>query len=248
MQKLNAKRRKSLLEFAEKLHIRFRNLLLLNQAMTHSSYANEMASHFHQKCEHNERLEFLGDAVLELATSTYLYAHFPEMPEGGLTKARSSVVCESALYRRALEVDLGKYLLLGKGERSSSGEQRPSVLADAFEAVIGALYLDQGWIVARDYVLNQLHDELLEIDVGLNIKDFKTTLQEIIQRHPGQKISYELLSASGPDHAKTFKVVVQINGLARGFGIGRTKKAAQQMAAKQAIESLQKNYPEETEL
>ncbi len=228
---------KSLNELAGRLGIRFRNLALLDQALTHTSYANESVR---RKVIHNERLEFLGDAVLELATSTYLFLHFPELPEGDLTKARASVVCEAALHRRAAEVSLGDYLLLGRGERATGGDKRPSILADAFEAVIGALYLDQGWKAAADYVLAQLREELAEVEHGQSIKDYKTLLQEVIQRHPGQRIVYELLAATGPDHAKEFTVAVRINGLACGVGIGRSKKAAEQNAARQALPKFER--------
>ena len=232
---LTAKRQKALEELARRLGITFKDPALLDQAITHTSYANEAVR---QKVIHNERLEFLGDAVLELATSTYLFQRFPDLPEGDLTKARASVVCEAALHRRAAEVSLGEYLLLGRGELVTGGSHRPSILADAFEALIGALYLDQGWEAASSYVVSQLQEELLEVERGQNIKDYKTALQEKIQRHPGQHIVYELLAATGPDHAKEFKVAVRINGLAYGVGIGHSKKAAEQHAAQQALAKL----------
>lgn len=233
---LTEARRKELLTLSERLGVSFRDISLLDQALTHTSFANESV---HRKVVHNERLEFLGDAVLELATSTYLFRQFPMMPEGDLTKSRASVVCEAALHRRAAEVDLGAFLLLGHGEQATGGRERPSILADAFEAVIGALYLDQGWQTASDYVVRQLRQELLEVEHGQNIKDYKTILQELIQRHPGQHIVYELLSATGPDHAKEFKVAVRVNGLAYGVGVGRSKKAAEQNAAQQALPKFQ---------
>lgn len=232
MNEISETRRKSLLELSERLGISFNNLKLLDQALTHSSYANEARP---KKLQHNERLEFLGDAVLELATSTYLFQHFANLPEGKLTKARASVVCEAALCRRAKEVELGEYLLLGRGEQVSGGNKRPSMMADAFEAVIGALYLDQGWDKARDYVLDQLKVELLEVDKGENIQDYKTILQEKIQQHPGQKIVYELIGATGPDHDKIFETAVRINGIAYGVGKGHSKKASEQNAAQQAL-------------
>ena len=231
---ISAARRIALDELSSRLGISFRNMSLLDQALTHTSYANESHS---RNVVHNERLEFLGDAVLELATSTYLFLHFPELPEGDMTKARASVVCEAALYRRAAEVNLGNYLLLGHGEKLTGGDKRPSILADAFEAVIGAIYLDQGWLKASEYVINQLREELIEVEHGEAIKDYKTMLQEVIQRHQGQHIVYELLSATGPDHAKVFNVVVRINGIARGVGKGRSKKMAEQHAAKAALEN-----------
>ena len=229
-------REKALLALSERLGVVFRDLSLLDQALTHTSFANESV---HRKVVHNERLEFLGDAVLELATSTYLFRQFPLTPEGDLTKARASVVCEAALHRRASEVNLGAFLLLGRGEETTGGRERPSILADAFEAVIGAIYLDQGWQTEADYVLRQLRQELLEVERGQNIKDYKTILQELIQRHPGQHIVYELLAATGPDHAKEFKVAVRVNGLAYGVGVGRSKKAAEQNAAQQALPKFQ---------
>jgi len=232
---LSAARLAALKELAAALGISFNNYALLDQALTHTSYANESVK---RKIVHNERLEFLGDAVLELATSTYLFLHFPELPEGDLTKARASVVCEPSLHRRAAEVKLGEYLLLGKGEQATGGRQRPSILADAFEAVIGAIYLDQGWRAARDYVLKQLRAELKEVESGDNWQDYKTMLQEKVQRHPGQRINYELVAAKGPDHAKVFTVSVSVNGLSYGIGEGRSKKAAEQMAAKQALPKI----------
>ena len=235
---LSAERKKSLLALSNRLGVSFSDLSLLDQALTHTSYANESVQ---KKVVHNERLEFLGDAVLELSTSTYLFSEFPSLPEGELTKARASVVCEAALYRRASEVDLGEFLLLGHGEEVTGGRKRPSILADAFEAVIGALYIDQGWQTAAEYVLRQLRDELSEIGMGQNIKDYKTILQEVIQRHPGQRIVYELLSATGPDHAKEFSVAARVNGLAYGVGKGRSKKAAEQNAARQALQKLQRD-------
>lgn len=225
-------RREKLCELASRLDISFRDIALLDQALTHTSYANEAGR---SRSFHNERLEFLGDAVLELATSTYLFQHFPNLSEGDLTKARASVVCEASLHRRAMEVDLGDYMRLGHGEFVTGGNRRPSILADAFEAVIGALYLDQGWESARGYVIRQLAEELREVGRGQSMKDYKTILQETIQRHPGQRIVYELISATGPDHAKEFKVAVRINGLAYGVGTGRSKKAAEQNAAEHAL-------------
>ena len=232
---LSKTRREALRELSDHLGIEFQNIVLLHEALTHTSYANESKN---KGVVHNERLEFLGDAVLELATSTYLFERFPKRPEGELTKARASIVREATLSRRAAELKLGEYLLLGHGEASMGGGHRPSMLADAFEAVIGALYLDQGWEAASGYVVSQLQEELLEVERGQNIKDYKTALQEKIQRHPGQHIVYELLAATGPDHAKEFKVAVRINGLAYGVGIGHSKKAAEQHAAQQALAKL----------
>lgn len=219
-----------------RLGLTFRNRSLLWQALTHTSYANE---HPDSGVEHNERLEFLGDAVLELATSEYLYRHYPQLPEGDLTKARASIVCEESLHRHAQELGLGDCLLLGHGEWVNGGARRPSILADTFEAVLGAVYLDQGWDAAREYVWRQLKSELANVLSGhKQVADYKTQLQERIQRHPGQNIVYELLAAVGPDHDKQFKVAVRINGLGCGVGVGRSKKAAEQAAAKVALDHI----------
>lgn len=232
---LTEKRRRELTELTQQLGVAFKDLGLLDTALTHTSYANES---LRRSVPHNERLEYLGDAVLELAMSDYLYKHYPHLPEGDLTKARASVVCEETLSCRAAEIRLGEHLLLGNGERASGGDKRPSILADAFEAVIGAIYLDQGWETARKYILNQLAAYLKEIKSGQQRYDFKTILQEVIQRHPGQHVVYELLAADGPDHAKTFTVEVRVNDAALGTGQGRSKKEAEQAAAKEALGQL----------
>ena len=234
---LSVRRTRELSELSKRLGVAFSHLELLHQALTHTSYAYESKS---KKHAHNERLEFLGDAVLELASSTYLYGHFPDLPEGVLTKARASVVCEASLARRAAELHLGDYLLLGHGEAAGGGAERPSILADAFESVIGAIYLDQGWETACSYVLAQLQEELQEIENGTNLKDYKTILQEVVQKRSNQVIVYELLSASGPDHAKIFEFVVKINDVPYGTGTGKTKKQAEQHAAREALQKLKK--------
>ena len=235
---LTKSRREALLELSAHLGITFKEIVLLHEALTHTSYANEAR---HKGVVHNERLEFLGDAVLELATSTYLFEHFPDSPEGDLTKARASIVREATLSRRAAALELGDYLLLGHGEAVMGGGHRPSMLADAFEAVIGAIYLDQGWQTAYNYVLKQLHDELLTIESGENMQDYKTTLQEVVQKHVDKKIAYELIGESGPDHNKTFEFAVRINGVVYGTGKGRNKKEAEQGAAHEALSRLKKS-------
>ena len=229
---LTAERRRELTELSQKLGVALNDIGLLDTALTHTSYANES---LRRNTTHNERLEYLGDAVLELATSDYLYKHYPNLPEGDLTKARASIVCEESLCRRAADICLGDHLLLGNGERMNGGDRRPSILADAFEAVIGAIYLDCGWETARKYILKRLHDDLAGLRAGQQRRDYKTMLQEKIQRHPGQRILYELLAADGPDHAKVFTVCVRINGIAYGNGTGRSKKEAEQEAAKEAL-------------
>ena len=235
---LSADRQHDLLELAGRLGVSLSNLGLLHQALTHTSYANEAR---HQKIVHNERLEFLGDAVLELATSTYLFTHFPKLPQGEMTKARASVVCETTLSQRAAALRLGEYLLLGHGEVTTGGRTRPSILADAFEAVIGAIYMDQGWEVASAYVLAQLQEDLRMVETGHNLQDYKTILQELVQKRFEQGVCYELINESGPDHAKCFEFAVKINGETCGTGTGRSKKEAEQHAAHEALCRLKKN-------
>ncbi|ORU01221.1 Ribonuclease III [Anaerovibrio sp. JC8] len=222
---------------ASQLGVRFKHIGWLHQALTHTSYANESRI----RVEHNERLEFLGDAVLELAISTYLFKHFPELPEGDLTKSRAAVVCEASLSSRAAELNLGEYLLLGHGEQSSGGRKRASILEDAFEAVIGAIYMDQGWACAQAYVIRQLEDHLDQVQRGVSsVKDYKTMLQELVQRNGENKICYCMIGADGPDHAKIFKFEVRLNDEVLGIGTGPSKKAAEQQAAKQALEKMDK--------
>lgn len=227
---LSEERKQKLGELASSLGVRFKDINLLNQALTHTSYANEVKDH----SLHNERLEFLGDAVLELASSTYLFKTFNQMPEGEMTKARASVVCEASLAKLANNLKVGQYLLLGKGERLTGGAQRPSILADAFESIIGAIYLDQGWQTAYEYVLDKLNEEFIAVKYGYNLKDYKTILQEVVQGK-GLQVEYRLLSESGPDHAKTFEFAVVINKKIDGKGKGSTKKEAEQHAAYEAL-------------
>lgn len=224
MQQLNA--------FVERTGIAFADLDLLNKALTHSSYANERKNSTEQ---HNQRLEFLGDAVLDLVVAEYLYRSFTSMPEGEMTKLRARLVCESMLASCAIKLSLGENLLLGKGEAASGGRKRPSILADAFEAVIGAAYIDGGYKSAEKFVLTALEDELTMISSGEQGNDYKTLLQELVQRDEALPIAYKILSEDGPDHNKTFKVAVSIDNRQRGVGRGKSKKEAEQMAARQAI-------------
>lgn len=234
---LTAKRLQSLKSFAKRLEVSFDDWTLLHQALTHTSYANEAKK---PEILHNERLEFLGDAVLELATSTYLYNNFPDLPEGEMTKARAAVVCEVTLAKRARILDIGKYLLFGKGELATGGRERSSILADAFEAIIGAIYLDQGSEIAFRYVLTQLHDDLLTVKNGHTLQDYKTLLQEVVQKKADQTIQYELLSETGPDHSKVFEFAVKVNEVVYGIGSGKSKKEAEQQAAEQALAKMNK--------
>ena len=227
----SAARKGELLALAQRLGVTFHDIGLLHTALIHTSYANEAQG----RVAHNERLEFLGDAVLELASSTYLYTHFPTLPEGELTKTRASIVCSAALAKIAARLGLGEYLLLGHGEEMSGGRARTTNLEDAFEAVLGAIYLDQGWETARDYALRQLAPEFDQVRHGENLQDYKTLLQELVQKMPGSTIAYELLEATGPDHAKHYRYAVVIDGKTCGEGEGSSKKEAEQQAARMAL-------------
>lgn len=226
------KRKLALREIAAKIGLVFSDWNLLHQALTHTSYANEIKR---THIEPNERLEFLGDAVLELVVSTYLFKHFVQLPEGELTKARASIVCESTLARRAAALQVGAYLLFGKGELATGGPERASILADAFEALIGAIYLDHGFAAAYEFVTQQLDGDLRSIETGRSMQDYKTVLQEIVQKQGGRRISYCLLDESGPDHNKCFRIAVCVQGEPCGTGEGRSKKEAEQNAARQAL-------------
>ena len=219
-------------QLEEKIGYAFHDRSLLKKAMMHSSYINEKQLPKH---ECNERLEFLGDAVLELVSSEFLFHAHPDMPEGELTKTRASMVCEPSLAFCARELKLGEYLLLGKGEDATGGRQRDSVTSDAMEALIGAIYLDGGFANAKEFihrfVLNDLEHRKLFFDS-------KTILQEIVQAHFREHIQYELVNEEGPDHNKSFEVAVYIGRDCLGTGKGRTKKAAEQEAAYQSILKL----------
>ncbi len=223
-------------ELERKIGYRFRDWRLLETALTHSSYANERRD---EGCESYERLEFLGDSILGHVTADFLYRQEPTIPEGRMTRLRAELVCEASLHRIAQRLDLGRYMRLGKGEERTRGRERPSILADMVESLIAAMYLDSGSLEQpRRFILEEL---LEQADLGEQhqSEDYKTMLQELVQRRPNQKIGYELLSESGPDHDKTFRFRVTINGQAVGEGSGRSKKEAEQMAAKQALEAMQ---------
>lgn len=217
----------------EKLHYKFKDRSLLENALTHSSYANEVR----HGLSSNERLEFLGDSVLSIVVSEHLYRRFPKMPEGELTRLRASLVCEKALCGFSRELGLGAYLKLGRGEDKGGGRERDSILADAFEAVLAAIYLDGGFEPARRHVMNFVLRELSGHDEDA-FKDYKTALQEIIQRNPEESVTYYLTGESGPDHDKRFTVEVHLNSNVIGTGVGKNKKQAEQMAAKQALELM----------
>ncbi len=211
--------------FEQNIQYTFKDKSLLNLALTHSSYANESKSHI----AYNERLEFLGDAVLQLVTSEKLYKENPNMPEGKMSKTRAALVCEDALANYSKQIALGSFMFLGKGEENTGGRERPSILADAFEALIGAIFLDGGIAPAKKFILRFLNDK------NLHLQDYKTLLQEIIQQNPGERLSYIVVKEEGPDHDKSFTVEVHLNSNPIGSGEGKSKKAAEQQAAKEAL-------------
>ena len=220
----------------QKIGYSFKNSKWLTLALTHSSYANEHKAHG-VAC--NERLEFMGDSVLGFISAEYLYSKFTSKPEGELSKLRSSLVCETALDIYAKQLELGKYLLLGHGEDLAGGRTRPSILADAFEALIAAIYMDGGIENAKKFVLPFIESAIAnnEKTNALN-RDYKTALQEIAQKNPGEIISYAVVGESGPDHNKCFSVNVYLNSNLLASGEGRSKKEAEQDAAKQALKLM----------
>lgn len=217
----------------EKLGYRFQNISLLEKALTHSSYANEQ--HL-GSINSNERLEFLGDSILGMAVAASLYRTFPDLPEGDLTRLRASLVCENSLVLVAKELDLGAYLRLGKGEEACGGRSRPSIIADAVEAVLAAVYLDGGISQARRIIQRFILDNMSKAHEAS--RDYKTALQEFVQRRSGQSLTYHLVEEAGPDHAKQFTMEVRLNGRPVGQGVGRSKKEAEQMAARVAFHAL----------
>lgn len=220
---------KELEELEKKIGYKFRDIRLLHHAMTHSSYSGG------KNYECNERLEFLGDAVLQLTVSKYLFTNMKTVPEGGLTKLRASIVCENSLYNFAKRIDLGKYILLGKGEEQSGGRDRKSILSDAFEAMIAAVYLDGGDEESAKMILSFVPDIEALKSGKVRLGDYKTILQEIIQQNPEEHISYEVEEFDGPHNHKTFNARVLLNGQAIGSGSGQSKKEAEQAAAKEAV-------------
>ena len=207
---------------------KFKNPELLEIALTHTSYANESRT----PVKHNERLEFLGDSVLQIVSADYLFHAYADRPEGDLTRIRASLVSEGALFQFAQEIDLGEYLRLGRGEERCGGRTRPSVVSDAFEALIAALYLDGGMDVARSFILPFITEGKTAEE------DYKTQLQEVVQQDPSAVLRYEVTGETGPDHAKKFTVCVWRNGEKLAEAPGRSKKAAEQHAAKLALEKL----------
>lgn len=233
-QRTNEKRKGKFQQLQEKIGIFFQNEKLLTQAFTHSSYVNE---HRKRPQEDNERLEFLGDAVLELTISQYLFQHFPHMSEGELTKLRAAIVCEPSLVKFANDLAFGQLVLLGKGEEMTGGRMRPSLLADVFEAFIGALYLDQGMDVVIRFLEQTIFPKIRE-GAFSHVMDYKSQLQELVQRDGSGVIEYTILQEKGPAHNKEFVSRVSLNGEEFGVGVGRSKKEAEQKAAQMALEKL----------
>ena len=225
----------SIKEFQEIIGYKFSDEKYLRIAITHSSYAHENKE---RKVKYNERLEFLGDSVLGLIVSKYIFENYPELPEGNLTKIRAAVVCEKSLYECALNIDLGKYLILGRGEDHTGGRTRPSILSDAYEALIAAIFLDSNLDTVREWVLGQLYEHIEAAVKGKTSKDFKTEFQEEAQSRGEAKIHYEVVGSSGPDHNKTFLINAYLNDVLMGEGEGTSKKKAEQDAAKHALAKL----------
>ncbi|MCL2052877.1 MAG: ribonuclease III [Oscillospiraceae bacterium] len=223
-------------ELQKKLNYSFKNKEFLKEALSHSSYSNEPKRGYAS----NERLEFLGDSILSFIISEYLFTNFKYLPEGELTKTRASIVCERALYEFAEQINLKRYIKLGKGEEVNGGRERPSIISDAFEAIIAAIYLDGGMEEARKYVLGFVSKK--SVKQGSNVlRDYKTTLQEITQRNPEEQIEYFHNPPIGPDHDRVFIAEVLLNGISIGRGEGHSKKQAEQMAAKEALALMGKS-------
>ncbi len=217
--------------FQQKIDYKFNNEELLLTALTHSSYANECGGAF------NERLEFLGDSVLGFISAEYFFSNRKSVPEGELTKLRAATVCEKSLFGFAKEIDLGSYIRLGKGEMNTGGRERPSILSDAFEAIIAAIYLDGGMEQAKKFVLRFLKEAQSHKNDSA-FKDYKTVLQEIIQRNPEERLEYVLVGESGPAHDKIFEVEIHLNSNCIGRGSGHSKKLAEQAAAGEALKLM----------
>lgn len=216
---------------------KFKDKSLINTALCHSSYANE---HKEENIECNERLEFLGDSILGFVTAEYLYKMFPLWPEGKLSKLRASVVCEGMLAKKGRELGINEDISLGRGEKLTGGNQRNSIIADAVEAVIGAVYLDGGTEAAKEFILSMLSDEIKSLCTSFEQMDSKTVLQEMIQKDSISPIEYEITGESGPAHSKVFEAVVRHEGVILGRGTGHSKKEAEQSAAAEAIKTIQR--------
>src|SRR6056297_1281850 len=226
---------KKLNELENKLNTKFSNKKLLRRALTHKSFANENSD---LKIKDNERLEFLGDSVLSLSISTYIFNKYDEYKEGKLAKIRSVIVSAPVLAEKAIELNVGRHLLLGKGEELSGGRKRNSILADTMEAILGAIYLDKGFDYAFEFIISNFKSFIFEVDNGNYIQDYKTMLQEVIQKNSNDRPEYEVVKEKGPDHNKEFYVVVNFEDTELGFGKGKSKKEAEQAAAIHALKQL----------
>lgn len=224
-------------EFEKALDLNFDDKLLIQRALTHKSFPNENRR---LNLKDNERLEFLGDSVLSLSVSTYIFNKFSDLPEGELAKMRAVIVSAPILAEVAKRIDLGQYLFLGKGEEMTGGRERDSILADTMEAIFGALYLDQGFTAASNLILSLLKIDIINVAEGNHIQDYKTMLQEVIQENGNIRPEYEVVDEEGPDHNKTFIVAVKLNEDNLGSGKGSSKKEAEQEAAKVALDKLNK--------
>ncbi len=233
---MEEQRQKELEGLCRQLGMVMKDLHLLDMALTHTSYAYE--SKKNPRPQHNQRLEFLGDSVLSLVVSTHIYKTCPQMDEGELSKLRAFLVCEETLAQLATENHLGDHLLLGKGEINLDGEENPSILADAFESVLGAYYLDQGFAKVTELLGRLLISRIPELTADGIDRDYKTRLQEVVQKDGPVEIDYEQVSAEGPSHNRTFVMRVLVNGNELGKGRGRTKKEAEQRAAREALKAL----------
>ncbi len=221
-----------------KIGYQFKDKKLYMKALTHSSYANE---HRDKKIHSNERLEFLGDSILGFITAEYIFKNYKNLPEGELTKIRAAVVCEKTLCVIARELELDKDIMLGKGEEAGGGRDRDSILADSVEAILAAIYLDGGMQAAYDFVLKIVPPKVELALNGRAFNDYKTTLQEIVQKNREEVLSYKLIAETGPDHDKRFMVEVLLNSNVIAQGAGKSKKDAEQMAAKKALELMGHN-------
>lgn len=219
-------------ELEENIGYKFKNKELLKKALTHISYAYE------HNIESNEKLEFLGDSILEFVSSIYLFENYRNLKEGEMTKVRATVVCEKSLYKVAKKHNFNEYLYLGKSERMSHGENRPAILADSVEAVIAGIYLDGGMEPAQKFIIENLKEEIKIASQNVGQKDYKTVLQEKLQKAGEVKIEYRIINESGPDHNKTFEALVECDGKKLARGIGKSKKMAEMEAAKKALENI----------
>jgi len=231
---MSMEREKQLQELEKKLGISFFNKALLNQCLTHSSFAHELS------IPDNERLEFLGDAILKLVISEYLYNKFPTRPEGDLTKYRATIISDDTLAKIGTEVKLGEYLLLSENETRTGGARRKSNVANAFEALLGAIYLDAGIGKSRDFILDFLRDEVERVSREGFISDYKSTLQEFVQKQKWELPHYRVIGEMGPRHKRVFEIAVKIKGRIMGKGKGANKKEAEQKAAEEALKALQR--------